>query len=177
MLFYIIIGTLGLLFILIFTILLINGNKLKVMNLKIMEAENNISDILKEKYELLNKIKEIMKKKGKDDFLKDLETIDIEKLNNNQLNKELSKYDKTITELIEYNKEIVFDEEEEEIFDKLNKINNNGLAIEKYYNDNASKFNNSISKFPSSIISSIKGYEEKELFENEKEEIFEILKK
>ena len=103
--------------------------------------------------------------------------LEIDKLNNFELNKELAKFDKIIIELTDYNKEIVFDDQEEESFDKLAKININRLAIEKYYNDNVTIFNKAIEKFPSNIIAKFKKYDEKELFSNEKEEIFEILKK
>ena len=177
MLFYIIIIIIGILFLILFTLFIVKGNKLKVMNLKITEAESNVSEILKDKYNLLCSIDSIMKNKGKEDLFKDLETIEIDKLNSIELNKELSKFDKMVLEVTDYNKEIVYDETEEEVFDNLIKINNDRLAIEKYYNDNASNFNKQIDKFPSGIISKFKKYKEKELFQNEKEEIFEILKK
>ena len=177
MLFYILCGVFGIIFLLFFTLFIVKGNKLKVTNTKIIEAEKDISDILKDKYDLLKNIHEILKTKDKEDLLKDIEVLNIEGMNSVQINKELSKYDKVIEELINYNKEIVFDENEEEVFDKLEKVNINGQAVEKYYNDNASKFNKYISSFPSNIISKLKKYEDKELFENEKEEIFEILKK
>ena len=118
-----------------------------------------------------------IKNQCKEDLLKELEIIDVEKIDSIELNKNLAKFDKTIIELTDYNKEIVFDEEEEKTFDNLAKVNSDRLAVEKYYNDNASKFNNSINGFPSGIISKIKKYKERELFSNEKEEIFEILKK
>ena len=177
MLFYIIFGVIGVLFIILFTVFLIKGNKLKVMNVKIEEAENDISNILNDKYELLKNINEIMKSKDKEDFLKDIDSIKKDEISSIELNKELAKYDKEITELIDYNKEIIFDKEEEDVFEKLSKINIERLAVEKYYNDNASKFNDSLNRFPASIISKFKDYDIKDLFENEKEEIFEILKK
>ena len=177
MIFYIVLGIIGLLFLILFTVFIVKGNKLKVMNYKIVESENDISNILNEKYDLLKKINEIMKSKNKEDFLKDIESLNIESINNVELNKELAKYDKSIIELIDYNKEIVFDEEEEDVFDKLAKVNIDRLAVEKYYNDSASKFNDNINSFPSNIISKFKKYNNKDLFENEKEEIFEILKK
>ena len=177
MIFYIIAIVCGVLFLLLFTLFVIKGNKLKVLNLKVNEAENEVSDILKEKYSLLQNINTVLKSKGKEDLLKELEIIDVDKINSIELNKNLAKFDKTITELAEYNKEIVFDEEEEKLFDNLLKVNNSRLAVEKYYNDNALKLNELIDKFPSNIISKFKKYDERELFSNEKEEIFEILKK
>ena len=177
MLFYIIAIVCGVLFLLLLTIFLIKGNKLKLLSLKINEAEKDVSEVLNSKYEELKTINEIMKKKDKEDLLKEIETLNIESINNIELNKELSKYDKAIIEITDYNKEIVFDEDEEKEFDKLAKIDVNRLAIEKFYNDNVTKYNAETSKFISNIISKFKKYKKKELFSNEKEEIFEILKK
>ena len=177
MLFYGILIGIGVVFLIIFTLLLVNGYKLKALSIKIEEAEKNASEILKDKYNLLTSIDSIMKSKNKEDLFKDLESIDIEKLDNFELNKELSKFDKTVVELTDYNKEIVFDDNEEEVFENLIKTNIDRLAIEKYYNDNATKFNKLLDKIPSSIISKFRDYSKKDLFNNKKEEIFEILKK
>lgn len=177
MLFYGILIGIGVVFLIIFTLLLVNGYKLKALSIKIEEAEKNASEILKDKYNLLTSIDSIMKSKNKEDLFKDLESIDIEKLDNFELNKELSKFDKVVIELTDYNKEIIFDDTEEEVFENIIKTNIDRLAIEKYYNDNVSKFNKLLNKFPSSIISKFRNYSKKELFSNKKEEIFEILKK
>lgn len=177
MIFYIVLIVIGIIFLILFSLLIINSIKLKSLNLKIIEAEKNITDVLKEKYELLVNINNIMKTKDKEDFLKDIELIEVDKISNFELNNHLTKYDKTITELIEYNKEIIFDEEEQEEFEKLRKTDLNRLAIEKYYNDNATIMNKLINIFPASIIAKFKKYKEKEIFSNKKEEIFEILKK
>ena len=177
MLFYIIMISLGIILLIIISLLLTNGYKLKSLDIKIEEAEKNASEILKEKYDLLVSVDSIMKSKDKEDLFLNLETIDINALNNLELNKELSKFDKVILELTDYNKEIVYDENESQIFENLVKSNINRLAIERYYNDNVIKYNKLLNKFPSSIIAKFKKYSKKELFENEKEEIFEILKK
>ena len=177
MLFYIILAVVGVLFLLLFTLFIVRGNKLKMINLKIKEAEINVSEVLKDKYNLLCSVDSIMKNKGKEDLFKDLEEINVDNVSSIELNKELAKFDKIILEVTDYNKEIVYDETEEKVFENLSKINIDRLAIEKYYNDNATIFNKLIDKFPSGIISKIKKYKEKELFSNEKEEIFEILKK
>ena len=177
MLFYIIVIGLGVIFLVFFTLLLINGYKLKSLNIRIEEAENDVSETLKEKHALLTSIDSIMKSKDKDDLFQGLDTININDLNNIELNIELSKYDKVIVELTDYNKEIVYDDNEQQIFESLAKTNIDRLAIEKYYNDNVTKYNKLLNSFPSSIIARFRDYNKKELFKNEKEEIFEILKK
>ena len=89
MIFGIILSVVGVLFLITFTLFIIRGNKLKVINLKITEAEKDVSEILKDKYNLLCSIDSIMKNKGKEDLFKELEGIDLEKLSNIDLNKEL----------------------------------------------------------------------------------------
>ena len=177
MLFYGIIIGIGIIILLVFSLLIINGNKLKSMNIKIEEAEKNVSEVLKEKYDLLVSVDSIMKSKDKDDLFEGLDSIDKENIDSIELNKCLSKYDKVIVELTDYNKEIVYDDDEEEIFENLIKTNINRLAIEKYYNDTVTNFNKLLDKLPSKIIAKFKDYSKKDLFKNEKEEIFEILKK
>lgn len=177
MLFYIVLTIIGIIFIIFVTLMLINGNKLKVMDLKIKEAEKEASEIIKKRYEIINNINNIMKDKGKENFFADIDKIEADKIDMFELNNELTKYDKSLIELVEYNKEIVFDDEEQEVFDLLDDNNTNRLAIEKYYNDNVTNYNKSIKRFPNQIISATKKYKEKKKFETEKEEIFEILKK
>ena len=119
MLFYGIMIGIGVIFLIVFTLLLVNGYKLKSLSIKLEEAEKDASEILKDKYNLLVSIDSIMKSKDKEDLFKGLESIDIEKLDNFELNKELSRFDKTVVELTDYNKEIVFDDNEEEVFENL----------------------------------------------------------
>jgi hypothetical protein len=63
------------------------------------------------------------------------------------------------------------------MFDDLENINVDCLASEKYYNDNVNLYNKLLETFPSSVVAKIKRFKHKEIYSNEKEEIFEILKK
>ena len=62
------------------------------------------------------------------------------------------------------------------LIEKLDDDNINLSAIIKYYNDSATKLNNKISTFPANIIRIFFGYKRKELYQDEKREIYEILK-
>lgn len=154
----------------------INYNKFQVTIIKISEAEENIGILLKDKYQLLSKIGKFVKKKTKETTYDDLDNLNIEDMNNFELNKELSKYDKNIMELTDFNKEIKFDNKEIKVFDELSKVNNDAAAAIKYYNDNVVILNKLIACFPSNIVAKIKKYKHKDFYSDEKEEIFEILK-
>lgn len=176
MLLYIVLGVVFIILYIIILMIIVNYSKLNRIKIKVDEAEDDIEKILIEKYTIISKIDKSIKKKNDSEFFKGLYDTNIEELDNFELNKKLSKYDNSIMELTDYNKELEFTEEELHDFDRLNTININRLATEKYYNDNVLKLNSLITKFPVNIISKFKGYSKKDLFTNEKEEIFEILK-
>ena len=161
----------------VFALFVIAKNKFQVSIIKINEAEENVGLLLKEKYENLVEVRKINKKKTKENAFEELDTIDIDNINNFELNTELHKYDNTILELVEFNKDINFTEKENETIDKLNNTNVECVAVMKYYNDNVTIYNELLNNFPANIIAKLKGYKEKKLYTNEKEEIFEILKK
>ena len=161
----------------VFALFVIAKNKFQVSIIKINEAEENVGLLLKEKYENLVEVGKLIKKKTKENAFEELDTIDIDNINNFELNTELHKYDNTILELVEFNKDINFTEKENETIDKLNNTNVECVAVMKYYNDNVTIYNELLNNFPANIIAKLKGYKEKKLYTNEKEEIFEILKK
>lgn len=174
---YVLICVIILLIAIIFGLFVIAKGRFQVAIIKINEAEENVGLLLKEKYDLLLEISKFVKEKTNEATFDGLENININEINNFDLNSELSKYDNSILELSEFNKDIEFSEEELKIFDDLGNINIQSLAVMRYYNDNVTLYNELINKFPSSIVAKLKGYKEKKLYSNEKEEIFEILKK
>ena len=176
MMVYIILGIIFFILFILILLLIINSGNLKSVVLKINEAEDNIDKILIEKYTTMSKIDKSLKNKSDVDYFKGLYDTNIEELNSIELNKLLSKYDNAITELADYNKDLNYNDDDLCDFEKLNSININRLATEKYYNDNVVIYNKLIKKFPLNILSKLKGYDEKDLFTNEKEEVFEILK-
>lgn len=173
---YIILGIALFILFIVIIVIIVNSNKLKEIKIKLDEAEENIGLILSEKFILLSKINKALKSKSDDEYFKDLDNTNIEEIDNIELNRKLASYDNIIVELSEYNKDFEYDEEEIESFEKLNTLNINRLATEKYYNDTVVTYNKLLKKFPAKIIAKFKGYKKKESFSNEKEEMFEILK-
>lgn len=164
-------------FAILFTSFLISKNKLQVLNVKIKEVQNNIDELLQKKYNVLTDIGKVIKEKTKENTFDELELTNIEDFSRIETNNILAKYDHIVKEFDEFNKSIKFKDAELKLFEEFNNINIECLATEKYYNDNVNLYNKLIKEFPTSIIAKIKKYKPKELFSNEKEEIFEILKK
>ncbi len=173
---YIILSVLVVIITVIFIVVLVNNNKFHMLNIKINEAEENINLLLNEKYDLLNKIGKIVKKEANDDFFDSLNNLKVDEISKMELNKELAKYDSKITELTDYNKDIKFDNDEQKLFLDLEDIEIECSADKKYYNDNVEIYNRLVSRFPSSIIAKFKKLKIKDLYTDEKEEIFEIMK-
>ena len=174
---YIIVGIAFLVLFIIIILFIINSKKLKELLLKIDNAEENINLILTEKYTIISKLNKFIKSQNDEEVFKDLYDTNIEELSSIELNNKLATYDNIILELSEYNKDLEYNDETIKDFEKMNKNNINRLATEKYYNDNVVIYNELIDKFPANIIERFKGLDEKELFSNKKEEMFEILKK
>jgi hypothetical protein len=153
------------------------NNKFKLINIKIKNAEENISTILKDKYQNLIKIHELIKEKKEDNTVFDeIDEIKCEELNSFELNNKLSKFDKDVYEIIDFEKDLIFDDEEQKVFDDYANINVSCLASIKYYNDNVEIYNKLISSKPANIIAKLRHYKKKDLYTSEKEEVFEILK-
>ena len=174
---YIVICILIVLFAIFFTIYLINCNRFQSLIIKINEAEKNIGSLLREKQNLLLLINESLGKKESDDLLNTITNINVNELNNFELNSSLSKFDSRIVELRDFERDIELTEEQLKMFDDLENINVDCLASEKYYNDNVNLYNKLLETFPSSVVAKLKRFKHKEIYSNEKEEIFEILKK
>ncbi len=176
MLIYILICFLIVLFALIFTIYVMNCNRFKSIIIKINEAEENIKLLLNEKYNLLLSLKDVVNNKGNKEIFESINELKIDDFDSFELNQKLSKFDKDVIELRDFNKDVEFSEEDNKLFDDFESINTDCIASEKYYNDNVNLYNTLLSSFPSSIIAKAKRYKEKKTYSSEKEEIFEILK-
>ena len=176
MLIYIILILIIILAILLF-IYAINYNKFQIAVIKISEAEENISISLDKKLDLLLRINKLIEGKKGDNKLNGIDKLDKEKLNTFELSTELDKYNKKLMEIIDFNKDISFGDKEKPILDELADAKIECLAAQKYYNDNVTIYNKLIKCFPSNLVAKICKYKIKDFYSDEKEEIFEILKK
>lgn len=159
------------------TIFITYYNKFQIAIIKISEAEENIKILLNKKFEYIIRINSFVEDKKPESKIPGLEKFNTKNFNTFELNTELNKYNKKIVEITDYSKNLVFDDKEEETIRELEEINIELLGSEKYYNDNVVIYNKLIKCFPSNIVGKICKYKSKDFYSNEKEEIFEILKK
>ncbi len=173
---FIIIGTILLFIILIIIFLASYRKKINFYIIKTNEAENSIKKALEKKKKYLNKVKPlILEEVDQNNFLDDIENFEI---NNNYLNniKSLADFQEELISIIDENDKLLNNEEIEKLIEKINDNEVELNASIKYYNDNATIFNQKIESFPSNIIRLLFGYKRKEFYENKKREEFEILK-
>ena len=177
---YIIIGLivvlalLGILFITLF-------NRFRFAVIKLTEAENIIKKALMERVVLFDRIIPILKDNVKDEddnkLLDSMIKLKNKKLNGVELSKELDKCNNKLNEVLDNNLELY---KQENIDKLLKELLNNKEDIEygtKYYNDNVVYYNKLVRGIPSNIIALLFRYKHRDFYENEKEEMFEILKK
>ena len=147
-------------------------NKFQVARIRISEAENNIDILLQKKLVLLERVIKVIEeanpKYKEDQILINVIKLKNKKVNNFELNKELDKA------LAEYKGLMDLDSKLGSI-DSLTSINYDLTNVD---NDHTIvSYNKLIQCFPSNIVGSFFRYRRKEFYSEEREEVFEILKK
>ncbi len=174
---------LGLLIIFVFLIavmvILIKYNRDKISDLliKIHEAEENIHILINKKIELILNINNCIEEKSDDIKIDNIDDITNKELNIYEQNSMLNNCYNQILEIVDYNNNVVLDDEEYKNVKKLKDVSISLIGVQNYFNDNIEILNESINKFPANLITKSKKIKKRELFINEKNEIFEILKK
>ena len=167
------IAALGIVFINIF-------NKFQFTIIKLTEAENIIKKALMDRLALFDRVIPILKDSVKDEddnkLLDSMIKLKNKKLNSIELSKELDKCNNKLNEVLDNNLELYKQENIDKLLKDLNKNKEDIEYGTKYYNDNVVYYNRLIRSFPSNFIALIFRYKHKEFYENEDEEMFEILK-
>ena len=156
---------------LIFTV---NYNKLKWINIKVEKGEMNISSLLEKKYEILLRYISLLKENitiNENDF----DNINITSNDIILFNKDLNDIDNKVNNYLDNNEKILKKDNIKKINKELKSLNISLKGCIKYYNDNIDKNNQLCKSFPSSIISKIFKYKEKEYIENNIVEELKIL--
>jgi len=170
----IIIGVIVVISIIAFVVVLYN-NKYEMANIKIEKAEQDISLYLKNKLELLQRTRPIVKKALRTkEFMEDLDNVSIE-LNNLEMHITLKKIYNELFKAMDEHEKLYKSEALLKILDELNDNEEDIIGAIKFYNDTVVDFNKLVVAFPSNIIALVKRYRKKEFYNNEKREIFEIL--
>lgn len=170
----IIIGVIVVISIITFIIVMYN-NKYEMANIKIEKAEQDIALYLKNKLELLQRTRPIVKKALRTkEFMEDLDKIAPE-LNNLEMHITLKKIYNELFKAMDEHEKLYKSEPLLKILDELNDNEEDIIGAIKFYNDTVVDFNKLVVSFPSSIIAIFKRYKKLEFYNNEKREIFEIL--
>lgn len=172
---YIIYGiVLLILVIIVFSWIFIAG-KLKRLNNKLEEANKKVSEYLKEKYELIIRLKENLEKNNIEILPKSLLDLNGEDFEPHEFDEELKKHDLIISQTFEFNVTVEFSDEDKFLYEKFKDNNIKLTGVKRYFNKNASVLNKMVQKFPSKYIAKLSKVNIKEEYPIIKEEILELL--
>ena len=151
------------------------NNKFELASIKIEKAEQDIGLYLKNKMELLNRTRPIVKKALKTkEFMEDLDTIPVD-LDNLTTHITLKKVYNELFKALDEHEKLYKSEALLKILDELNDNEEDIIGAIKFYNDTVVDYNKLVVSFPSNIIALFKRCKKLEFYNNEKREIFEIL--
>ena len=157
-------------------IVVIYNNRFELANIKIEKAEQDIGLYLKNKLELLQRTRPIVKKALRTkEFMEDLDNIP-EELTNLEMHITLKKIYNELFKAMDEHEKLYKSEPLLKILDELNDNEEDIIGAIKFYNDTVVDFNKLVVTFPSSIIAVFKRYKKLDFYNNEKREIFEIMK-
>jgi LemA protein len=143
-------------------------NKFQDFIIKINEVEGKIDETLRDKYDDLLKINNIVKEKINTDkeIIDDIENIKTDEKTSFEVHRLLkdafNKLDFIKNQYDEVNKS----EDVNSLFSEINEMDEALSAYIKYYNENIVDYNTYIRKFPFNIIGIILKYKEKQFFDN-----------
>ncbi len=156
-------------------------NQFQIARIRISESENNIDILLQKKLVLLERVIKIIEdanpKYKEEQILANVIKLKSKKVNNFELNRELDKALAEYKGLLDLDSSLGNIESIININYDLIDIDNDLVAAKKYYNDTIVSYNKLIRCFPSNIVGSLSRYKSKDFYSEEKEEVFEILKK
>ncbi len=144
-------------------------NKFQVVLIKISEVQSNIDSMLKQEYDLLNRLVEIVKAniKLKEDIFQDLTSIKVEKLTPYELDQALNSSINELYKLKEKYPDLKTSDTFNDIDHELVDIEEQLVGIRKYYNEKITEYNYLLKKFPSNIVAITTKQKEKQFY-NEK---------
>ena len=161
--------------------IVVNYNSYQRCIVRISEAENNI-DVLLSKLEehltrLISAIKEINSRYDDEKAIVEFNKINDDKKNSFLLDKSLNSCRFLLQELIDSDANLIDNEKLVDIKYDIIEAVSDLTAAKKYYNDYVVCYNKLIKCFPSNIVGKLWHYKLKDFYSNEKQEMFEILKK
>ncbi len=168
----ILVSILGIIFINIY-------NQFQFSMIKIDEAENNMDSLLRKKMDLLLRLLPFVTEKDEQEIkqIAEIEKIKEKPLNNFELHRTLITYLHEVRLMLDHQEDLSENEQFYSLQMELIDIEEEIDASVHYYNDNVVKYNQLIKCFPSNIVKFFFHYRVKDFYSNEKDELYEILKK
>lgn len=137
--------------------------------IRIHEAEAEIDNTLRSKYDLINKcvsiIKGNMDVEKEKDFLDSVIKMRHMKLSNFDFDRKLVELNHRLIEICEEHSEEFHNEEIKKLNKSINDIDNTLTSLKEYYNEHISKYNKLIRIFPTNLVATICKYKEKLYFD------------
>lgn len=143
-------------------------NKFQDFIIKINEVEGKIDDTLRDKYDDLLKINNIVKEKINTDkeIIDDLENIKTDEKSSFEIHRLLKESFNKLDFVKKQYKEVNTSEDINKLFFEISEMDESLNAYIKYYNESIVEYNKYIRKFPFNIIGIILKYKEKQFFDN-----------
>lgn len=145
----------------------ISYNNFQDIIIKLYEAEKDIDENIRGKYDLLIENYHLIKEtiSFEDNNIELLEKVKNKKISNFDMDRLLNKVYSDINIIFSENKALKKSETCLKSFYSLDKTEGSLIAAKKYYNENISIFNKKVRSFPTSIISKVCKYKEKPFFD------------
>lgn len=143
-------------------------NRFQDYIIKINEVESKIDETLRDKYDNILKLNNIVKEKIKTDkeLVDDLSNLKDEDKSSFEIHRILKESFNKIDFVKKQYKELDKSKEVNELFYEINDMDESLSAYIKYYNENITSYNTMIRKFPYNIMGKILKYKEKMFFDN-----------
>ena len=152
-------------------------SKFNFLNIKIKESNNDINLYLQKKKTTLNNIiKIIIDLKKDDNKFDDFDDLVKKEKDSFKLHSILNKYYSILSKLLLDDEEL---SKNEDIINHLINLKSNEedlIGSIKFYNDTIVDYNGLVNSFPHKIYGKINSLDNKDFYNNEKEELFDILK-
>jgi len=149
-------------------IYIIYYNKLQDAKLKIDEAELIIDENLRKKYDNLIEIKNIIKRKLKNNKInfKDLDDLKLDELSNFDIDRKLDQIYNLITTIINDYQETKDNIDINDYLNDIDRINEKLDSAKSFYNKYITESNALVLKFPSNIVALVHKIKVKNFFDN-----------
>lgn len=158
-------------FVLLFALFVLIGliyNKFQDYIIRINEVEGKIDDTLRNKYDNLIKINNIVKEKIKTEkeIIDDLEKIKTDEKTSFEMHRLLKEAYTKLDFVKKQYDELKKDKDIKELFDDMDAMDESLNAYIKYYNENIVDYNKYVKKIPYNVIGKILKCKERKFFDN-----------